>query len=137
MPAPFVSMTLEMTALEMLIASLDPRTDAILDKVSFDVEARAKMRGRVDTGAMINSVYVSGASGGMGTQYSNAASAAQGLRPGVELADEVVPQDRFSRVVGVSVHYAYWQELLYPFLSPAVEEVRPGFNEAWQGLFAP
>lgn len=118
--------------LDTLIAVVPKRAHDILDKTAFDVEAVAKPLAAVDTGAMRSSVYVSGASGG--SQYGQAITQAQALRPGVNVFDEVAPDGKFERIVGVAVEYAYWQELVNPYLSPAVEQVRPDFVKAWSQL---
>jgi hypothetical protein len=130
-----VSIELNLGPLDRLIGVIPARAAAILDKAAFDVERIAKPLTAYDTGAMRNSIYVSGASGGSSTGYGSAASEAESRRPGVGLVPQVVAANKFERVVGVAVEYAYWQELQNPYLTPAVEQVRPQVNSAWRQLF--
>jgi len=129
---PHVSIALDTTRLDLLIGQLEPRAMTILDNVAFDIEASAKPYAKVDTGAMRSSIYVSGASGG--TSYGNAASDAQALRPKAGLVNEVRPANKWERIVGVAVEYAYWQELQQPFIGPAVEDNRRKAQSAWREL---
>jgi len=128
-----VQIVLNLAPLDALIGTVPGRAMDVLDKAAFDVEAFAKPLTNIDTGAMRNSIYVSGASGG--SQYGEAVGEASGRRPGVGLVDEIKPNGKFERIVGVAVEYAYWQELIKPYLVPAVEMVRPGLTAAWSGLF--
>jgi hypothetical protein len=128
-----ISITLNTARLDQLNSQLEPRAHAILDKAAFDILAFAQPLTNYDTGALRNSGYVSGASGG--STYGAGASEAQARRPGVNIAPEESPRSRFSRIVGFSVEYAYWQEFAKPFLVPAVEHERPLLTEAWKQLF--
>jgi len=135
MPTKVVSITLNAAPLDQLIGEIPERAETILDKIAFDIERTAKPLTAYDTGAMRNSIYVSGASGNSGTDYSEATSEARARRPRAMIIDEVKSNGRFERVVGASVNYAYWQELVKPFLTPAVEQQRPKAQQAWRELF--
>ena len=125
--------TLDTSKLDKLMSAIPGRAETVLDKIAFDVEAKAKPLTNLDTGAMRSSIYVSGASGG--GDYGAAAADAMGRRQGVKVADEVTANKALERVVGVGVEYGYWQELQKPFLEPAIEEERPKAVEAWKALF--
>lgn len=128
-----VQITLELGKLERLIDETPRRAHAVLDKAAFDVKRTAQPMTAFDTGAMRNSIYVSGASG-KGSDYGGAVGEALTRRPTAKILDEVQPNNEFERVVGVAVEYAYWQELQKPYLTPAVEMVRPQLTEAWRQL---
>lgn len=129
-----VQITLEMGKLERLMDETPRRAHAVLDKAAFDVKRTAQPMTAFEFGAMRNSIYVNGTSGGKGSEYGDAVSEALSRRPGVRILDEVQPNNEFERVVGVAVEYAYWQELQKPYLTPAVEIVRPQVTEAWRQL---
>lgn len=128
-----VSITLNTVRLDQLKSQLEPRAHAILDKAAFSILAFAQPLTNYDTGALRNSGYVNGGSGG--STYGSGASEAQARRPGVNVLDEEKPTNRFERVIGFSVEYAYWQEFAKPFLVPAVENERPLLTAAWKQLF--
>jgi len=57
------------------------------------------------------------------------------------------PPGEVSRIVADGVHYGFWQEVgvengfgrgiripAHPFMTPAVEAVRPGFEKAFKGI---
>lgn len=129
-----IKIELDTSRLDQMIREIPERADMVLDKIAFDVERVAKPLTNVETGALRNSIYVSGASGG-GTSYAGASSEAKALRPKAGIVPEVRPSKRFERVIGASVNYAYWQELIHPFLVPAVEQVRPQAQKEWKKLF--
>ena len=74
-------------------------------KTAFDLEARAKTKAPVDTGALKNSIGVVEVSG-----YE---------------ADVVVTVD-----YAAYVEYGTYKMAAQPYLTPAIEEVRPAFNAA-------
>lgn len=129
---PIAQVTLNTVNLDRLIVELYPRAHSILDKAAFDVERIAKPLAHFDTGAMRSSIYVSGAKGG--STFSEGASEAQARRPGVVIMPEVKPRHEFERIIGASVEYGLIQELTFPYLTPAVEQVRPQFETAWKAL---
>lgn len=127
-----VSIKLETVTLDRLMGVVFPRAHAILDKASFDVERIAKPLSNIDTGAMRSSGYVSGASSG--STFRGGAEQARSLRSDVNIMPEERPTNEFERIVGFSVEYAYWQEMIKPYLVPATEQVRPQFIAAWVEL---
>lgn len=130
-----VQIVLDTTRLDLLTGALETRAMAVLDKIAFDVLRTAQPLTAIDTGAMRSSGYVSGASGG-GASYSAGASEAQGRRPGVVILDEIEPRNKFERIVGFSVEYSYLQEMVKPYLTPAIEARRGEAETAWRALFA-
>ncbi len=132
---PTVKITLDTRRLDEIQGNLRPRAMAVLDKIALDVLHTAQPETNFDTGALRNSGYVSGASGGGGSTFGAGAAEAQARRPGVTVLDEVTPRGPFERIVGFSVEYAYWQEFSKPFLVPAVEQHRVLSIEAWEALF--
>lgn len=122
----------DIARLDFLIDQVEPRANALLDKAAFDIERTAKPMTAFRTGAMRTSGYVSGVASG--STYNIGAAQASTLRPGVNILEEVTPDGPFERVIGFSVEYAFWQELVRPFLVPATEQVRPQFLEAWNEL---
>lgn len=127
------SIELNMAGLDKLIGDLPRRADTVLDKIAFDVERDAKPRTAYDTGALRNSIYVSG--GSRGTSYGSATGEALARRPKAGIVSEERPIKKFERIVGASVNYAYWQELSHPFLVPAIENQRAKAQAMWSELF--
>jgi len=128
----------DMHKLHMIEAGLLPKAVIILDKAAFDVEGIAKTLATVLTGAMRASIYVSGASGGgnYNARKSEAISKASSGGVTVEFHDEIKPEGKMERIVGVGVVYGIFPELNgKPYIVPAVEQVRPGFTQAWKALF--
>lgn len=128
-----IQIILDTARLDALDAGLERRALDVLDKIAFDVLRNAQPRTAYDTGALRNSGYVSGASGG--STYGPASSEAQSRRPGAQIMDEVTASNKFERVVAFSVSYAYSQELSRAFLGPAVEDERALAVAAWESLF--
>lgn len=116
----------ETTRLNQLIASIDPDTEKVVKSVAFQIEALAKIKAPVDTGALRNSIYVS-------LKTHNV--------PPTE-ATEVLPTptDNVSAYVGPSVEYAIYQELgtgemeAQPFLIPALREIERQLEEHFREL---
>ena len=127
------SIELETRGIDRLIGDMPRRAGAILDKIAFDVERDAKPRTAYDTGALRNSIYVSG--GSRGTSYGAATSEALSRRPKAGIVSEETAANRYERVIGASVNYAYWQELSQPFLVPAIENQRGKAAAMWGELF--
>lgn len=100
-----ISVSVTSNRLGAIAAKLPGATRALVTKAVFDVEGQAKARAAVDTGAMRNSI--------------------QGQMTG-----------NTSGEVGVGVEYAVYQEYgtakmpAHPFMTPAAEAVRPGFEAA-------
>ena len=134
-----IKVELDLSRLKQLQAGLKPRAHQILDKAALDVEAIAKTLAPVLTGALRASIYTSGL-GGKGSSYGahQIEAAGKGSAGGVkvEFVEEVMPAGPFERIVGPSVIYGIWPEVKgQPYLVPAVEQVRQGFERAWERLF--
>lgn len=86
------------------------KAKAAVKKATYELEARAKGKAPVDTGALRNSIA---------STFEN---------------------DGFTGIIGPSVHYAIYQELgtykmpPHPYLGPAAEEVAPIFTQMMQKL---
>lgn len=103
------------TNLNRLIDRIPGNKRELVKSVAFQVEALAKMKAPVDTGALRNSIYVS-------LQDSHT--------PPTEATENLpVPDNDVTAFVGPSVEYAIYQELgtsfmePQPFLLPALREV--------------
>lgn len=93
-------------------------------EIAYQIEAQAKANiienDQHDTGAMANSVYHEGPTGG---NFDANAGAAKGLNPEAVIGPKPdLPNDQ-TAAVGSPVHYAVYQEALYPWLYPAVEQI--------------
>lgn len=116
-----VKVTTDTRRLNNIIQNTGRNTRQMIKAIGFQVEAIAKMKAPVDTGALRNSIYVA-------TNESN--------NPPLE-ATEVLPTPEGDAViVGPSVEYAIYQELgtsffsPQPFLEPAVREVERQLEES-------
>lgn len=101
--------------LNRLIDRIPANKRQLVKSVAFQVEALAKMKAPVDTGALRNSIYTS-------IRDSN--------NPPTEATESLpTPDNEVTAFVGPSVEYAIYQELgthimsAQPFLLPALREV--------------
>lgn len=101
--------------LNRLIDRIPVNKRQLVKSVAFQVEALAKMKAPVDTGALRNSIYTS-------LQSSN--------NPPTEATEQLpTPTDDVTAFVGPSVEYAIYQELgthamqAQPFMLPALREI--------------
>ncbi len=124
--------TLNTKVLDGIIKHLDGNVAEAVAKVAFAIEARAKLKAPVDTGALRASIYTSLKDGGMGNK---AMGAAQALRPGVLTDPLPVPRDDHTAYVGPSVEYGLGVEVGTvrrsgtPYLQPAVRETEQDFRK--------
>lgn len=102
---------LDLGALAALAAALKPKAEQLVAKGTLDVEARAKALAPVDTGNLKNSI----------------GSHAAGLTGVVAVGADY----------GAYVEWGTTKTAAQPYLGPAVEAVRPGFEAAAAALFAP
>lgn len=112
---------LDTRRLNSIIGSADGDMYDVVKKIGFAIEALAKVKAPVDTGALMNSIY---------TRTKDADPL-----PSVGKITVPLPPPRPGEVnVGPSVHYGIWQELgtgrmaAQPYLLPAVEEVANGLQ---------
>jgi len=105
-----VKVKVNMKRLEALQNGLGPKAGAVLDKTAIDVEAGAKERAPVDTGALRSSLH---------TEKPDTFKRI--------IADGVN--------YGVFNEYGTHKMGARPFLTPAVEIVRKPFAKAWEALF--
>jgi HK97 gp10 family phage protein len=113
-----------------IAVQLGTATKQAVKKAAFDIQGGAQVRAAVDTGFMKNSIYVSTFDE---TTYGQGA----GSPPkGAELLPEVKPDDGHTAIIGVGASYGLYVEMgtvrmpAQPYLMPAVESVRPGFEAA-------
>lgn len=102
---------------------LEEASEAMIRKAAFLVEQQAKVNiqqnGQIDTGFLVNSVYVN--TPGQST-YGDAAAAA-GAQDGQKGMSGERPAPADGAVVAVGAEYAIYQEERLPFLYPALESV--------------
>ncbi len=110
--------------LDKLVKKAPEKGDRAVRKTAFQIETDAKILAAVDTGAMRSSVHTVTSKG---SNASTNLALAQGLRPGVEVA-EAPPVTRLGLAyVGVGVEYGIFVEFgtyktsAQPFIVPAVE----------------
>lgn len=124
-----------------IIAAMDKAQSDVIRKTAFDLAAamQAKIRanGQIDTGFMVNSVYV--------RTYDESTYSAidQPMRKHVEAFPEVErPPDNKTAYVAVGAPYGYWQNYgthkmpARPFLEPSVDLIRPDFEAALAAIEA-
>ena len=111
MPRPEI--TIDTSGINRILRNLGGNRDRVVRRIAFEVEARAKQKAPVDTGALRASIY---------TRTSN--EQAPGPHP------IPAPTEPGVAHVGPSVEYGVYQELgtsrmaAQPYLGPAVAEVR-------------
>ena len=117
-----------------IAAALPEKTDIVVRKTAFDIEARAKMRAAVDTGAMKNSIYVTLGTGE--SNYTDAVADALDKNPMAAILPEAAKPGEHEALIGPSVEYGPDVEYgtvkmaAQPFMTPAAEEVRDAFKKA-------
>ena len=104
-------------------------------KAAFDIQAAAASSAPVDTGFLRNSIYVvthNESTYGQGAEPTKAGSPL--------LPAEPAPDDDWTAYIGVGANYGIYLELgtrfmpPKPYLAPAVEQVRPSFEEAFSRI---
>ena len=115
------------TNLNRLLSSIDPDTEKAIKTIAFQVEALAKIKAPVDTGALRSSIYVS-----LKSSNTPPTSSEESLP---------TPKDNLTAYIGPSVEYAIYQELgtrsmdPQPFLVPALREVERQLEDYFRSLF--
>ena len=124
--------TLNTKVLDDIIKHLDGNVAEAVARVAFAIEARAKQKAPVDTGALRASIYTSLKDGGMGVKAMNEA---RSLRPDVLTDPLPMPRDNHTAYVGPTVEYALGIEIGTvrragtPYLQPAVRETEQEFRK--------
>lgn len=124
--------TLDTRVLDKMIKQTGGNVAEAVAKTALSVEARAKVKAPVDTGALRSSIYTSLKGGG---RYNAARAEALARRPGVIVGELPRPQDDHTAYVGPSVEYGAAVELGStrragtPYLLPAVRETEREFRE--------
>jgi hypothetical protein len=134
-----VTISVDVSGAQKLIASLEKKSMEVLDKAAFDIEADAKSLAPVDTGALKNSIYVSGARGRSGGSYATNKNAAKGAASAkgkkVKFTHEIKSASKWERIIAASVVYAVYPEFQgQPYMTPAVFRNRAAFIAAWSTL---
>ena len=140
-----IKIKLDTKELDRIAAGLNKSREQVMKKLAFDVEAKAKMKAPVLTGALRNSIYTETKSGG---DYANASGNAMGAAWGEggrisETEQLPKPEGNIVANVGPCVEYAAYVELgtskkaARAFLVPAVEEVSTKLNDGstWKEMF--
>lgn len=138
-----VSASLEDRRLRKLPEQFSAEADRLIRRMAFaiagDVQARIAGIPLVDTGAMMNSVFVMA---GKTSTYAEAAARARKDNPEAEILPEPDRPGRLTAIVGVSAAYARFHEEgtargipARPFLRPAVEALRREWEEGMNALF--
>lgn len=113
-----------------IIAALPRITSELLRKGAFDVQAAAQSRAPVDTGNLKNSIYTVTQDG---STYPG--SGDRDLLPPLdETADDATAWVAVAAAYGVYVEMGTSHMSAQPFLAPAADDVRPGFEAAWSAL---
>lgn len=100
----------------------------IVRKAAFDVQAAAQAKAPVDTGFLKSSIYTVT---DKDSNYSNAGGEGEG-----EMLPEVPRPPKHTACVAVGANYGVYQEFgtshmpAQPYLTPAVEQVRPSYEAA-------
>lgn len=114
------------------------RIDTAVRKVAFDVQTKAQDVVPVDTGALKNSIHIinSKGSGYARSAASAAAAVAKAGEPPRSMFPAVAPVRVGEAIVAVGMEYGYDVEYgdgrrePKPYLTPAVEQLRPALARA-------
>lgn len=126
------SVTIDTRALNDILKNLDGNVADAVAKAGFAVEARAKIKAPVDTGALQASIYTSLKKGGAG---DTAMAAARARNPEVNVDALPTPPNDHTAYIGPSVEYGQDVELGTnsrpgtPYLQPAMRETEAEFRE--------
>jgi hypothetical protein len=115
--------------------ALDDVLGQVVRKTAFDLQAnmQAQIRAnhQIDTGFMINSVYV------RTSEQSTYSASGDPMKKGQTKLPEVeAPPDKHTAFVAVAAGYGYWQNYgtsripARPFLEPSIATTMPAFEEA-------
>jgi HK97 gp10 family phage protein len=104
--------------------------DQIVRKAAFDISASAASQAPVDTGFLKNSIYVETEKE---STYGDAGGGGDGSQ---EMLPEVEKPAKHQAVIAVGASYGLYVEMgsvhgpAQPYLTPAVEKVRPEYDHA-------
>lgn len=126
------TITLDTKVLDKLIKNMGGDVAGAVTKTALAVEARAKIKAPVDTGALRASIYTSLKAG---DKFDRARAEALARRPGTTVGPLPTPRDDHTAYVGPSVEYGAAVELGSarragtPYLQPAVRETEREFRD--------
>lgn len=123
---------LDTREMDRIIKQSGLKARQVVKRLAFKVEAGAKMRAALKTGALRNSIYtIADRHDG----YSQASSAAKGANGKVITGPIPTPSDKDVAHVGPAVNYGAYVEFgthrmaAQPYLTPAVEAMAQEFND--------
>lgn len=103
----------------------------VIRKVAFDIQANAQVGAPVDTGFLKNSIYV------VTSDSSDYGQGASSPPKDASLLPEVAhPDDDLTAIIAVGANYGIYVEMgtvrmaPQPYLAPAAEKARRGFEQA-------
>lgn len=120
-----------------LRGELRQQASVAIRKVASNVKARATPAVPIDTGFLVNSIYVSTHTE---SEYQEAKGEAESAEPTRTMLPEVERPGELQAVVAVGAEYGAYVEYgthkmaARPYLGPAAEAVRPGFEAAMKRL---
>lgn len=126
--------TLDTSKLDRIIKNLDANAHDAVRAVAFAVEAKAKPKAPVDTGALRSSIYTR--VGNKVDGYGVASAEARQRRQEAEIVELPAPPNHTTAHVGPCVGYGLEVELGSarkagrPYLGPAVREVEDQLEDA-------
>lgn len=129
---------LDTREMDRIIKQSGLKARQVVKRLAFKVEGSAKMRAKLVTGALRNSIYTV-ADGYDG--YERAASSAKAANPKVQTSPIPKPSDKDVAHVGPCVDYGAYVEFgtsrgapSQPYLYPAIEEITSEFNsgKTWE-----
>lgn len=132
-----VSIRIHFDRLPGLPERLNKRVAVAVRKAAFEIEAEAKSRVPVDTGALKNSIYTVT---DQGSTYGQAAGAAVSANPRSKEVPEMAKPPGVSAIVAVAIDYGIYVEMgtrkmePQPFLGPAAEIVEPALLAALRSI---
>jgi HK97 gp10 family phage protein len=119
---------------------VNQRVAKVVRDTAYAIVDRARELAPVDTGALRESIY---AVTDTQSEYGMAAAHAQALRPEIVPLEPIQPVGPYEAGVGIAAPYWLYLEFgtmnrpARPFLTPAVEETRPKFEQGMAEALEP
>lgn len=124
--------------LRALSGKVRQRAGIVVAQAAHQIEREAKFRAPVDTGFLTNSIYTK--TTGTSNYEENQAKAKEKDEDGVSLSEVGQPEALSATVAvgaeyGAAVEYGGGSRAATPYLTPAVEKVRPEWEKGLKRLF--